>query len=53
MPVHIDDLQSTVEVQGDSPAAATTETPDEVSERMRYEQHQRDRERLQAEGYAD
>lgn len=54
MPVHIDDLQSTVEIQHDeAPASAPESQPDETTERARYERYQRDRDRLHAEGYAD
>lgn len=55
MPVHIDDLQSTVEIQADRDlaAAAPEPAPDETSERARHERYQRDMDRLHAEGYAD
>jgi hypothetical protein len=55
MPVHIDDLHSTVEVQSDAEESVPTRAsaPDELAERMREERDQRDRDRLRAEGYAD
>lgn len=55
MPVHINDVESTVDVQADSePTSPRAEVvSDEVAERMRHERYQKDRERLHAEGYAD
>jgi hypothetical protein len=55
MPVHIDDLQSTVEIQADhEPMPSTGEsTTDEVMERARHERYRCNLERLSAEGYAD
>lgn len=55
MPTHIEDLQSTVEIEGDAeaPAAPPAAVPDEMSERARQEGYRRDAERLHADGYAD
>ena len=55
MPVQIDDVTTTVDVQGDREAMPSAPPPvsDELTERIRFERFQRDRERLRAEGYAD
>ena len=55
MAVQIDELTTTVDVQGEreSTPAAPPPMSDELTERIRYERFQRDRERLRAEGYAD
>ena len=53
MPTHIEDLQSTVEIQADREPPATAPAPDETSERTRHERYQRDMDRLHADGYAD
>jgi hypothetical protein len=54
MTVHIDDLQTTVEVQPDQvPSPAPESRPDEMTERARLERYQCDRDRLHAEGYGD
>jgi hypothetical protein len=54
MPVHVDNLQSTVEIQADHDAPASPPpAPDETAERQRHEQYQCDLHRLLAEGYAD
>jgi len=55
MSVHIKELKSTVEVDGEREhtVAAEPSTLDEVTQRARDERAKRDRERLHAEGYAD
>ena len=55
MPVHIGELQSTVQLEDEPIPAAVpaAEVDDEMTQRLRQEQQQRDRARLEAEGYAD
>jgi hypothetical protein len=55
VPVQIDEITTTVEVQGDAETAPAppSQMVDEVAERIRQERFKRDSDRLRADGYAD